>query len=113
MLKRLRGSEPRNKVMDYSDVRWQHAYSIFFFRCRCSTPVTLPQKDDRVKIAAAKNTPESLWRLQKALWSLSGGRRIDSVYAETTLAQGRITLNNNEKSPKVIVLGRGKWLSFI
>ncbi|GFO21949.1 hypothetical protein PoB_004845400 [Plakobranchus ocellatus] len=76
--------------------------------------VTLPQKDSGVKIAAARNTLESLWRPPKALWSLPGGRRIDSVYAKTILAQGRITLNNNnKKSPKVIVLGRGKWLSLL
>ncbi|GFN86928.1 hypothetical protein PoB_001343400 [Plakobranchus ocellatus] len=51
---------------------------------RCS--VNLPQKNSRVKIAAARNTLESLWRPSKALWSLPGGRRIDSVYAKTTLA---------------------------
>ncbi|GFN80750.1 hypothetical protein PoB_000725600 [Plakobranchus ocellatus] len=66
-------------------------------------------------MAAANVTLESAWRPPKLLESLSGGRRIDSVYAKTTLIQGRITLNKNEKSPKVIVLGRNtekvKWLS--
>ncbi|GFO07820.1 hypothetical protein PoB_003432500 [Plakobranchus ocellatus] len=78
------------------------------------------QKDSRVKIAAARNTLESLWRPPKALWSLpgdrqkhSGGRRVDSVYAKKTLAYGRITLNINKQSPKVIVLGRRKWLSLL
>ncbi|GFN95821.1 hypothetical protein PoB_002232700 [Plakobranchus ocellatus] len=74
-------------------------------------------------MTAARNTLESLWWLPKALWSLPGGRQSYlrvylavnglTVYAKTTLAQGRITLNKNEKSPKVIVLGRGKWLSLL
>ncbi|GFN99559.1 hypothetical protein PoB_002606500 [Plakobranchus ocellatus] len=41
-------------------------------------------------MAAAKSTLESAWRPPKLLKSLSGSRRNDSVYAKTTLAQGRI-----------------------
>ncbi|GFN86241.1 hypothetical protein PoB_001274700 [Plakobranchus ocellatus] len=64
-------------------------------------------------MAAAKSTLESAWRPPKLLKSLSGGRRIDSVYEKTTLAQGRVTLNNNKKSLTVIVLGRRIWLSLL
>ncbi|GFN74665.1 hypothetical protein PoB_000117100 [Plakobranchus ocellatus] len=66
-------------------------------------------------MAAAKSTLESAWRPPKFLKSLCGGRRIDSVYAKTTLAQGRINLNNNQKikCTKIILLGRGKWLSLL
>ncbi|GFO04202.1 hypothetical protein PoB_003070700 [Plakobranchus ocellatus] len=60
--------------------------------------VTLPQKDSRVKIAAARNTLKTLWRPPGRLQSAFGGRRIDSVYAKTTLARGRPTLNNNNNN---------------
>ncbi|GFN75284.1 hypothetical protein PoB_000179000 [Plakobranchus ocellatus] len=64
-------------------------------------------------MAAAKSTLESAWRPPKLVKSLSGGRRIDSVFAKMTLARGRITLNNNNKKiPYSFFLGRGKWLSF-
>ncbi|GFO38054.1 G-protein coupled receptor mth [Plakobranchus ocellatus] len=48
-------------------------------------------------MVAARQTPECFWRPPKLLKSLSGGRRIDSVYAEMTLVRGRTTLNNNNK----------------
>ncbi|GFO24443.1 hypothetical protein PoB_005094800 [Plakobranchus ocellatus] len=50
-------------------------------------------------MAAPKSTLESAWRPSKLLKSLFGGRRIDSVYAETTLARVMITLNTNKKIP--------------
>ncbi|GFO19575.1 hypothetical protein PoB_004608000 [Plakobranchus ocellatus] len=58
--------------------------------------MALPYKDSGVKMAAARNTlrrpqVESAWRPPILFQSLSGGRRIDSVYAKTTLAQERIT----------------------
>ncbi|GFN89594.1 hypothetical protein PoB_001610000 [Plakobranchus ocellatus] len=59
--------------------------------------MTLSQKDSRVKMAAARNTLESLWRppkhsgvclvtVKRTLESV----QIDSVYAKRTLAQGSI-----------------------
>ncbi|GFO44617.1 hypothetical protein PoB_007112200 [Plakobranchus ocellatus] len=48
-------------------------------------------------MAAATITLESAWRPPKLLVSLCGGRRIDSVYAETTLAQGRITSHHQRR----------------
>ncbi|GFO44143.1 hypothetical protein PoB_007064800 [Plakobranchus ocellatus] len=67
-------------------------------------------------MAAARNTLESLWRPPKTLWSLydgrqryfslSGGRRIDSVYAKTTLAQEKITVNRKTIIPYIYCLWR-------
>ncbi|GFN82906.1 hypothetical protein PoB_000941200 [Plakobranchus ocellatus] len=45
--------------------------------------MTLTQKYSRVKLAAARNTLEFIWRPPMTLWSLPGGRQIDSVYAKT------------------------------
>ncbi|GFN83099.1 hypothetical protein PoB_000960500 [Plakobranchus ocellatus] len=59
------------------------------------------QKHSSDFIAAARQTPECFWRPPKLLKSLSGGRRIDSVYAKTTLARGRTTLNNNNNNNKI------------
>ncbi|GFN84799.1 hypothetical protein PoB_001130500 [Plakobranchus ocellatus] len=68
-------------------------------------------------MAAAKSTLESLWRppntpgvcLAAAKSALeSGGRRFDSVYAKTTLAQGRITVNKNkQKKSRSVIAPRG------
>ncbi|GFN93713.1 hypothetical protein PoB_002021900 [Plakobranchus ocellatus] len=49
-------------------------------------------------MAAAKNAVESAWRPPKVICSLSGGRRIDSVYAKTTLAQRGITVNKSKQN---------------
>ncbi|GFO02670.1 hypothetical protein PoB_002917500 [Plakobranchus ocellatus] len=38
--------------------------------------MTLSQKDSRVKMAAARNTLESLWWPPKTIWSLPGGCQI-------------------------------------
>ncbi|GFO18408.1 hypothetical protein PoB_004491300 [Plakobranchus ocellatus] len=64
-------------------------------------------------MAAARNTLETLWRPPKALLSLLGSHQIDSVYAKTTLARGKITVNKKKNSPTVIVLGGVKWLSLL
>ncbi|GFN76708.1 hypothetical protein PoB_000321400 [Plakobranchus ocellatus] len=40
--------------------------------------MTPPQKNSRVKRAAAGNTLESLWRPPKAFWSLPGAAKIAS-----------------------------------
>ncbi|GFO26964.1 hypothetical protein PoB_005346900 [Plakobranchus ocellatus] len=67
--------------------------------------MTLPQEDFRVKVAATRNTLESLWRPLKTLWSLPGGRqkygRVCLAAARlnlSTLAQGRITINKTKQN---------------
>ncbi|GFN76023.1 hypothetical protein PoB_000252900, partial [Plakobranchus ocellatus] len=56
--------------------------------------VTLPQKDSRVKIAAARNTLESLWRPPIALWSMPGGRQ---NYLSVCLAAAGLTLSTRKR----------------
>ncbi|GFO20244.1 hypothetical protein PoB_004674900 [Plakobranchus ocellatus] len=56
--------------------------------------MTISQKDSRVKMAAARNTLESLWRPPKAVWNLPSGRQ---KYFGVCLAAAGLTLSTRKR----------------
>ncbi|GFO35842.1 hypothetical protein PoB_006234700 [Plakobranchus ocellatus] len=87
--------------------------------------MTLPDKDSRIKLAAARNTLESLWRPPETLWGRLAAA--NSTSESAWRPPDCLCLRDNDSSPRednckqtnkqtkktVIDFGGGKWLSLL